>query len=221
MSEVIKKILNDIYPALILEDIVLHRHRKIILQFLLLLDLVLAFILFFSVPAKNIIEGSLLICFSLTLVFLALEAYFYSLYRRSHDGGASVPFEIGEILYYCDEEDITKGFIFSDIGDEALRSLQISEDDIASFLKGKDTIRFEEIFLYQEAPASIEEYVNMIVQNDKEFDDFLALRSLRKNDLVNALDGVVKIERSKIEKEMWWTKDVLSAIIPLGKRFKL
>ena len=219
--EIIKKILGKTYAAHILEDVLLHSHRKALIKFLFFTDFLLALLISFNFPGVDFVKGSLSILISLTLLFVCLDAYFYSFYKMSHQADDMVPFEIGEVLYYSDEEDITKGFIWSEIGDLTLKMLGVSEKEIAEFLKEKDIIKFEEIFEYQEPPSTIEEYLKMIIKYDKEFDDFITKKGIKINQLVEALEFVVGVEKSCIQEEAWWSKNSLKGVNPLAKRLCL
>ncbi len=219
--EIIKKILGKTYPAHILEDMLLHKHRRTILKILFVTDLILALFINFDFSGVNFVRGVFLIIASLILILFCLDAYFYSFYKKSHERNDLLPFEIGEILYYSDEEDITKGFIWSDVGDISLKMLGINEGEIAEFIKDKDIIKFDDIFEYQEWPATIEDYMQMIVRHDKEFDDFLAKKNIKIKELIEALEYVVNVEKSCIQNEMWWSKGALKCTSPLSKRLLL
>jgi len=211
-SHLIKKIIGKIYPALVMDDIILHRHRIIILRLLILIDLFLAIFIFLDTKDVAFFRGLFLISLSFTILFKCLDAYFHSLHTRSHYDNAWLPYEIGEVFFYCDEKDITKGFLFSDIGDRALRSLDIAECEITDFLRDKDLVSYEDIFAYQETPTSVESYVDIILSNDSQFKDFLTSKNVSREQVLNALDREIEINKEEIVEERWWSIESLDRL---------
>lgn len=220
----VKKIIKEIYGILILEDIILHRHRRTLLKFFEILTL-LAFLGMLILGEKYFYQfkGLFFVFAGVTLMLVCLEAYFFSFYKRSHYKNHWTPFEVGTILYYSEEEDITKGFIFSDIGDETLRRLGVTEGEIKEFLETKNLVRFEDIFENQntgeEAPNTVTAYAALILKYDKQFDEFLFKKGVRLDEVAGALEWVVGRARQKIEKEMWWSKENLMRMPSLGKNW--
>lgn len=219
----IKKIIKEIYGLLVLEDIVLHRHRRIILRlFETFVLLAIVGMIFAPKEFFHPLKGILFIFSGLALTLLCLEGYFYSFYTRSHEKNDWIPFEVGSILYYSEEEDVTKGFIFSEIGDETLKRLGITENEIKEFLSKKKIVSFEDVFDgggVGNIPNTLSTYVNLIIKHDKEFDDFLFKKGVRLDEVVGALEWVVGREKAAISKERWWSKENLLRIPSIGKNW--
>jgi hypothetical protein len=218
-GELIKKILDKIYPLLILEDIILHKHRKTMIRFLLITNILLGILVFLDSSDKNLTRGLFLVSIALSLFFVCLDAYFHSFYSRSYEKNNWIPFEIGEILYYSDEKDITKGFIFSDIGDSTLRSLGIEEDEITDFLRDKSILSYEDVFAYQDPPTTLESYIDIIIKNDKKFGVFMKSKGINKEGLTNALEHQIDLEKTEMMKEVWWSKEALRDSLLIARKF--
>lgn len=220
MEKNVKKIINKLYGVLVLEDIFLHKHRKVAQKFFGVFSLILILVIvFFDAEGLGRVRGLFLISFSFFLTIFSLESYFYSFYKRSHDLPDMPPFEVASILFYSDDEDITKGFLFSEIGDRTFKKLGITEDEIKEFLSNKDSRNFSKSFSKAFSVSELSDYTSLMFEEDIYLKDFLLKRGINLSDFTGAFEWAVEEENKKIEEEMWWSKNKLFRIPPIGKNW--
>ncbi len=220
MPNTIKKILSGIHSVLVLEDLFPHRIRRVVFHMFGSASLILIVVLIFGGEAfDRSIRGGLFLCLSIALFLFTLEAYYYSIMVRAREGEFYVCFDLGEVLFYAEDEDLTKSLLFSDIGDEGMKRLGYSEEQIKDFLTNRDHVMFDKVLAGIENHISHEEYFSLIYQNDKGLSDFLFQNGLGEKDFVGSMVWVVNRERRVIEKERFWSKESLSRIPGIGKNW--
>jgi ATP-dependent Clp protease ATP-binding subunit ClpC len=217
---IIRKILSGIYGALVLEDLFPHRIRRLVFHMFGSASLILILVLLFGGEAFDKgIRGGLFLCLSITLFLFTLEAYYYSIMVRARDGEFFVCFDIGEVLFYADDEDLTRALLFSDLGDEGMKRLGYTEDQIKDFLTTREHKMFGGVLSGVTNHIHHEEYFSMIYQNDKALQDFLFQNGLGEKEFVGSMVWVVNRERRTIEKERFWSRESLSRIPGIGKNW--
>ncbi|MES2224186.1 MAG: AAA family ATPase [Patescibacteria group bacterium] len=214
-----KKILKGLYEVLTLEDLFPHRVRRVVFQMFGSASLVLIIVLIFGGEAadKNI-KGGAFLCISITLFLFTLEAYFYSTVIQSREK-FFVSFDIGELLYYVDDNDLTCALLFSNIGDLGMKRLGYSEDEIREFLVARNKVPFTGVFDSVTDHMYAEDYFKLIYENDNNLRDFLFKKGVSEDEFIGAMLWVVKKNRKVIEKERFWSKDNLSRIGGIGKNW--
>lgn len=216
----IKKILGRLYGVLILEDIILHKHRRTLVSLVgFVVVIFFTALIFMGADTHPKIRGAFLVSLSVYLLLISLESYFYSFYKRSHDLPDMVPFEIGNILLYCEDQDITKGFLFSDFGDQTMKRLGITEEEITEFIKRIVNEDFSNLQAFEKHPSSPEAFGTIIYESDEEFRDFLFKNGIKLQEFIGAFEWVIEQERNEIEAERWWSKDRLLRVPGLGKNW--
>jgi len=215
----IKKIIEDLYPVLTLEDLFPHRIRRIVLQMFGSASLVLSIVLVFGGEmADGSIKGGAFLCVSITLFLFTLEAYFYSVVVRSKDS-FPVSFDIGEVLYYADDDDLTRALFFSDIGDLGMKRLGYTEGDIKKFLVERNHSPFLGIFDSISEHIYARDYFKIIYENDSDLRDFLFKKAIGEDEFVGALAWEVDKNRKVIDKERLWSRNNMSRIAGIGKNW--
>lgn len=219
MPEHIKKILKGLYEVLTLEDLFPHQVRRIVFQMFGSASLILTIVLVFGGEmADQYIKGGALLCISITLFLFTIEAYFYSVVVRSRNEFAT-SFDIGQVLYYADNDDLTASLFFSDIGDQGMKRLGYTEDDIKDFLVARNHTPFVGPFESITDHIYAEEYFKIIYENDDDLRDFLFKKSIGEKEFVGAMTWVVNTNRRVIEQERFWSRDNLSRIAGIGKNW--
>lgn len=210
---------SEIYPALLLEDVCSHKFRKTtrkIILFLIFIAFILMIFNFFPEYVYNI-RGLIFILFSLWVVLYLLDAMYFSYYFNKK---SAIDFEIAEIILKT-EDDITKTFLESNIGQYALLRLGLSKSDIKSFLDNKKNIITKDEFMIiendKDPRISLSEYARSIIHFDIEFANFLKKVGVDANIWKNLIDWISRNQKKYTEREAWWHRDRLSRIPSLGR----
>ena len=217
ISETAKKLIGRLYGALVLEDVISHKNRRMFLNFFGFISVLIFAVMFLSdIPSYTRVKGAFLICLSFYLILLMLESYFYSFYERSHEKNSLVPFEIGEILFYSEGADLVKGLLFSDLGYKTMKRLGFDESEIKNFLvSGGESANMESLAA---GPTGIDEYSEIIASEEK-FAELLFKKGLKMEEFKGAFGWVIEEERRIIESERFWSKEHLSRIPVIGKNW--
>lgn len=215
----IKKMLDGLYSVLTLEDLFPHRVRRIVFQMFGSASLILIIVLVFGGEAADGgIKGGAFLCISITLFLFTLESYFYSVVVRSITE-FKLSFDIGEVLYYADDDDLTRALLFSDVGDLGMKRLGYTEDDIRDFLVNRNHTPFLGIFDGVSEHIYIENYFKLIYENDQDLRDFLFKKSLGEDEFVGSMVWVITKNRKVIEGERFWSRENLSRYPGIGKNW--
>lgn len=220
MDKSIKKAINSVYSLLILEDLVSHRSRAILTKLFLSSSLVLFVAsLFVTKEFEHIIKGF----FALSLLFFlgleALEAYFYSNYEKTESEYSDAPFEISKIMYYSIDNDLVKGFIFSEAGDEIMKRLGFSEQEIRDFIQNKSTTEYSSEDIFKNGLNDYSLYTKFLYDSDEDFRVLLTQKNIQYVDFFETFKWVIQKSENKIERERWWSKENLSKIEGIGKNW--
>ncbi len=219
ISKDIKKLIGPLAAPLYLEDIVLHKHRRSAQKFFAFVA-ILSLAALATFPGEYVLplKAALFISLGLYFTSLMLEGYFYSFYERSHENPDILPFEIAEMLYYCDGRDLVEGFLFSDIGDRTMKKLGLSEKDIKEFLHVKTKVNFSWQSV-TERPGTVALYADLMQKTDKDWADFLFKKGITNDVFIGAFEWTIEEERKIIEEERVWSKEHLLRIPALGKNW--
>ncbi|MDB5204626.1 MAG: hypothetical protein JWP09_654 [Candidatus Taylorbacteria bacterium] len=214
-----KKILSGIEEVLTLEDLFPHRVRRVIFQMFGSASLILIIALIFGGDTSDPhIKGGVFLCVSIALFLFTLEAYFYSTVIRSREK-FFVSSDIGELIYYVEDNDLTSALLFSDIGDRGMKKLGYTESDIKEFLVSRNCTPNAPAFDSLTDHMYAEDYFKLIYENDNDLRDFLFRKGIGENEFVGAMVWVVNKNRKGIEKERFWSRDNLSRIAGIGKNW--
>lgn len=215
LQEQLKKIL----PLLVLEDVISHNTRfflQKIFGFLTILLFIAS--LFYSHDLVFQVRGLFCLSFFIWLFLFCIESYFYSLYEYATEDARHIPFEIARILYYADNRDLTSGFILSDIGDEVMRRLELTEAEIKEFIRTRRVLdhAYENIF---QKKITVPLLAKSIFTEDKEFEEFLLKHNIKYSDFEGAFLFAVRKTEKKIDDERFWSEEKLLSIEGIGKNW--
>jgi ATP-dependent Clp protease ATP-binding subunit ClpC len=202
-----------------LEDLFPHHIRKIVLDLSAGLALVLLGMLTLGHSADPHVRGGFLVALAIALFIATLEVYFYSYFARAARGDYRVSFQIARMIFYADDGDLVRGFLFSDIGDETLKRLGFEEKEIKDFLSKRQLISFESYLAGFNDDLSVERYGEILYKNDKAFADLLFTKGLSQKEFVAALRWTVGKDFRKTERERFWSHERLGRIPGLGKNW--
>lgn len=231
-------------PALALRAYLPHEQRQAIERILSLVTVLLGvlFILAFALKASSIgtfpilsmftllsnkIAGLFFISFSLSYLFVALEAlhrsyYFHGLEQilkeSSDPGSVLVGWGVATIIAETPAHDVVGAFLESGFGQEILYRAGIREEDFGQyFAERTNHLDADTFFVEKDGPVTLATYVKSIYKQDAELRSFLSSHNVNAEQLVRAASWVTQIERANRLKARFWSRDNLGRIPGIGK----
>lgn len=212
---------SDIYPALVLDQVIPRRFRKSIRVLLIIgaLCALITLMLPIAFFEQNIFVGRaiLMFCLSFYIIFLLLEAMYRSYFFEKN----KVDIRVFQILHSkTKQEDITKIFLEHELGKKVMYRLGFDQRDIDEFLKNKTDIvtRKEfEIIENDDFEVSFAEFGFSLVHFDSDLAKLFRMRGITLSDFKQTLEWIARIDQIMREQERWWTRDNLLRIPSLGK----
>ncbi|MDQ3076692.1 MAG: ATP-dependent Clp protease ATP-binding subunit [bacterium] len=235
-NELKAQAIKEYYPALFFELVypLKIQHRLQVLAWLftggflgliIIFSTLSPFVPFFE-QLIPIVYAMFFITLPLTMIVFALRSFYYSYYFKGlPDRGDTRPpplmqFELAHILYTTNQDDLIIGFLKSKEGIKMMHRAGIKPDDIAVFVTNKKQVLSPEILLIQDQDfVSINDYVDALYNNDKEFADFLFAHSVQKKDMLAIVQWVTESEVEEKRKQRWWSQDHLGRISGVGKNW--
>ncbi len=215
----LKNLLKGIYSLLELEDVFPFHIRRIAFYLSGGLALVLFALLILGRSGDPHVRGGFLIALGIAMWTGSLQAYFYSYFTRASRGDFRVSFAIARLLYYADDADLVHGFMFSDIGDETVRRLGFTEEEIKKFLTDRSKVSFEKALDTFNGNMSLENYAEILYKNDKLLSEFLFTRGAGLKEFTAALRWSVGRDFRVIERERFWSRERLGRYPGIGKNW--
>lgn len=214
----LKKEVSIFRPLFALEKTVAHSTRKIIktvLFYLLIVSFILASGIVFD--ASPLLTGMFFLILSLWLIFVALDAFYYS-YRLEQ--GSPFLFELASILALTKDSDLVKGFASSSLGSFTLLRAGVDDGSLDSFLVGRKIVLSSDGFSLPQGDHDkplARLYIEQLLLKDKSFESFLALHDISSETLWNTFEWVASLDKRGVENERWWSRERLSKIEPIGR----
>ncbi len=239
----LKKYGDKFYPAILLDDLIRYRNRKIyqiimatgFLAFLFLMILTLKIDLWSRIGLTDISDFLTVYKYpfrGMALIFgiLWLKSYLVEFFYLYHYFlNQKVDYEVALLAYAADPDDITGSFLESRIGEKVIEKLDLSKDEIKRFIKNKDRDLINESqIIFKTNPfgkidddkvVNLVDYAKAIYSEDFDFLKFLEKNNLTEDDLYGACEFVQQIGWQNRSKERFWSKENLSRIPSIGQRW--
>lgn len=229
----LKKNNNKVYGGILLERILRKKHRKTLRAILLwvmslaVFGVLLSFIAdvyslekisFFNffILFKFLFRSIFFLFFSLWIWACLAEIMYLSFYFTP----SKVDFEVLKIVSDAYPKDITKSFLESEMGQSAMRRLNITNDQIITFLDTRTDFVSEteyEIIENTDEHVSFSEFGFSLAHFDSDFNKFLKSNGITIKEFKKALDWVSRINEKDRDNERWWTKEKLARIPSIGR----
>jgi len=213
----LKKELHIFYPVFLLEKIVSHNTRRIILRVLVVL-LVLSFALASGVVGE-VTSGMTAVFFLFLIIyikFLTADGMYFS-YRFGNEN-VNQAYALSEIVYSSNERDLTLGFIESHSGGEALLRAGIDDESIRMFLsQRKNTLSSKQLSLDEKAPSHAKAFVSALLKADTEFETFLNHHNVTETILWGSFVWATELTETALNSERFWSKENLDLFRPIGR----
>jgi ATP-dependent Clp protease ATP-binding subunit ClpC len=212
----LKKELQYFYPVCLLEKIISHNTRSIILRVLSVL-LVVLFTLasgLFVEPTKAL-TGLFFLVLIIFIKLLALESLYFSHIFSSKNIDSL--YELSEVVYSTNESDLTKGFMESRAGYNALLRAGCDDDSLALFLSQRKTCLSSEVVIFKDSPSKVRSYIHALVSEDVEFQAFLNLQQVTEETLLKSFSWSSELFQISLNRERYWSQSFLEKMSPIGR----
>ncbi len=212
---------KDVYPGIILDEILSYRFRKVMRKILLLLTCVS--IIALLIPSQ-FLGSHLFLLRAVFMLFLCmyvglilLEAMYRSCYFKKN----KVDIRVLRILNTSKKNnDLTTLFLNHELGQYVMYRLGYAQSDIMDFLNTKKDIvtRHEfEIIENDDNEVSFAEFGYSLAHFDSDLSQFLRTHGVTVGDFKQTLEWVARMDQAIKEQERWWTLDNLLRIPSIGK----
>jgi len=212
----LKKELEYFYPVYLLEKIISHSTRRIVLRVLSALLVIL-----FALASGLITEPTKALTglfFLILIIFIKLSAleglYFSYLFSTKNVNNL---YELSDIVYSTNQRDLTKGFIESRAGYNALLRAGFDDDSIALFLSQRKMCLSSETVTFEDSSSKVQSYIHALIKGDGEFQGFLNLQKVTEEVLLESFSWSSKIFEADLNRERYWAQSFLERITPIGR----
>jgi ATP-dependent Clp protease ATP-binding subunit ClpC len=231
----LQHVVDTFYPALLLEHVLSHTVRKRLIAFFGISALIVFIVMLLVQPLSMIIahasiqflathlysiRGLFLILLALWIIVELLDAMYYSYYFMSR---APMDFDVAQMIAKTQPDDITAGFLQSDLGMYTMLRLGANKKDIAHFLQHRDTKISDREYVIIEQDAdpyiTLAEYARSLVHFDIAFATFLKKRGIDANTFKATLEWVATAHRRAKEREAWWSRESLARVPSIGRNW--
>jgi len=173
------------------------------------------------------IIGLVFILFAIWISIYSLEAFFNSFYFKENEKANIVKhstypedmFSFHTLRIFVDVEnnDITKGFLSSQIGRKILLRAGLNDNDILIFLNSRTLNTF---YPYPQIKSdtifTLVDLANYVFEQDTSFANFLFQHSIKQEDIIGAAKWIVNSNEKIKEAKRWWTRENLEKIAGIG-----
>jgi ATP-dependent Clp protease ATP-binding subunit ClpC len=160
---------------------------------------------------------SLILLVSIPLIFfIIIDTMYMSIRFRN----SNLSYDVARVTEFTSPDDITAGFINSDIGFHTINRLGIFGEDINEYLSServKITSDSFSITPNQDGYVGFVEYGLSLYNSDKTFLEFLRKHSITEDLFKGALAWVSRNSYTYYNNKRWWTKDKFERMPSLGK----
>lgn len=229
----LQHVADTFYPALLLEHALSHALRKRLITFFGLSTLIVFLVMILAQPLSTVIvhasmqflvahlyniRGLFLVLLALWIIVELLDAMYYSYYFMSR---APMDFDVAQLIAKTKPDDITGGFLQSDLGIYTMLRIGVTKKDLVHFLKHRETMvtdrEYEVIEQDADPYITLAEYARSIVHFDIAFATFLKKRGIDGNTFKQALEWVATAQHRTKEREAWWSRESLARVPSIGR----
>jgi len=223
---------SELYPAILLERYSSYGNRRMARNIMFWALAILFFAMVIG-PTLSLrfgevstffrdYETNIRSAFFITLSFWAslylIRAFYLSFYFRKSE----IDFEVAQLIIDSDE-DVTKTFLESSIGEYTMLRLGIGSDQTENFLQNRNNIltpdKFDIERTYTKDYISIKDYGKSLLMQDSDFSTFLTQYKVDSETFVGALEWVDELEWKIRSAQKWWDRNHLSRIKGVGRNW--
>lgn len=212
---------RDVYPAIILDELIQYPFRKKIRKILFVL--LIAACVALVIPYEVFSEQTYLLRAVATLfacMYIGLELL-EAMYRSCYFQKNRVDFRVLKILNTSKKSnDMTTLFLEHELGKYVLYRLGYSQSEIDEFLNTKTDIVTKhefEIIENDDKEVSFAEFGYSLAHFDSDLSQLFRKKGITISDFKQTLEWVARMDQTAKNKERWWTKENLLRIPSIGK----
>ncbi len=221
----LKKHSEDLYPALLMERSFPYRTRKAFRTILLVSTIMALFAMLYIHFVIGVngtsdvykIRGGFFLIFLATLFAYLTEWFYLSFYFKK----SLVDFEVAQLVFWSDHNDVIKSFLESEIGNTTIDRLNIPDASVAYFVNNKDRKRLREIdvqFLETSRGETTSVlYGEALYKHDAEFRYFLDINMVDQKTFLEALQWADEILYERRKFALFLSRERLERIPSIGK----
>jgi len=211
----------EIYPAIVLDEVLPYRLRKIVRKVFLLLALIalVGFLIPFGFLDKHIylIRAVFVLCVCVYVVFVLFEMMYRSYYFEKN----KVDIRIFRILSSATKSaDLTTLFLKHELGKQVMYRLGFNQQEVDDFIKTKtDVVTRDEFEVIEndEKEVTFAEFGFALAHFDTDLSQLLRKKGITIADFKQTLEWVARMDQAIKDSNKWWTKDSLLRIPSIGK----
>ncbi len=215
------------HPELLLEEIISHRLRKKIkVTFLILAVLLLAGYLLVTTTSSNIgvvtdnrLLGMACLMIAGWLVFLALDAFYYSHYYAGALGdknGTIISYELARVVVNTPEDDITLGLLRTDFGRHLGWRLGLPQAAEEFSSQRKKPLTAADFVPAREG-MNLLDHLSELYRQDSEWSKWLTANEVKEEDLLGAARWQLRALKTARMNERWWSRTALRRLGSVGR----
>lgn len=208
---------KNVYPALLLDDALSPRVRRVLRKIFLIGILATLTADFFISDFLFLFRTSLLLFVCLWIGLQLLEAMYRSYYFQKNP----IDIRVLKLLQNIrKDDDVTRAFFVHEMGRYVMYRLGFTEDEVVQFLRDKKdvvTIQELEIIENDDDEISFTEFGYSLLHYDSDLSQLLRTHGVMAADFKQVLEWVSRIDFKVRNQERWWLKDNLMRIPSLGK----
>jgi len=167
--------------------------------------------------ASSKLAGLGLVLFSFWLIFSLLNCFYYSYYfKRSKETGRFA-FELALVVFGSPKDDITFGFVSSNLGREILWRCGIDRRSQKDFLSSRKFRLSDDKFRLPEDRSIFSAYLKGLWVSDAEFKNLMLIRHVTEEEFLGAGTWTASVMFDVLKLKRWWDKENLLRTDSLGR----
>lgn len=204
-------------PIISLERVISHRLRLILKNIFFVLSLGLLVVSSgYFVPASSALTGLFFLSLFLFLVFVFLDAFYYSYVFEEYEESPFL-YELATIFAITPDNDLTGGFIRSDVGRRILLRAGVSNEELKNFLVSRNTFVASKTIAFVADQDPVVSYVKTLFSADLPFQNLLVTHGLTLDTFVDCSLWVMRMEVLERAQKRWWSRDRLETVPSLAR----
>lgn len=209
----LKKRLAPWRPVYALERTCSRHYRHIAKTVLLFLSL----ITLIGAGIDDKLENFFLIFLSLWLALFLLDCFFYSYYFKRAKEAGRFAFELALVVLSSPRNDITYGFISSNLGQEILWRCGLDQKTQRNFLSNRKSRVSGEQFKLPKDRSVFSAYLKGLWTSDVEFKNFILAHHITEEEFLGAGTWTASVMLDVLKLKRWWDKENLLKTDSIGR----
>lgn len=130
--------------------------------------------------------------------------------------GVNIDYTLSSILLETDDIDLSRALFETKVGRHVLERAGLAREDYENFVDSNRTPTMSSALNLAHDFFSLPQYMESLYDADKYLEGLLSRHSVSKKEFVGAVTWVGEMERDKMRKERFWSRENLGAIPSIG-----